>query len=185
VVDPQPEEGGEAVPMRGAQRRVRIAIAVVSIIAAVIGLLYNAYAFWHIASGDWSNLFNTQLRSFLTIFCIMIAVCTAFYVLLLGAGIAFLRGRLNWVGPFVIGLICEAAYWLLVYAPWRILTPGWSAAAVRNLMHGGYSVEGSAAFGMATTIANAGMVAQFDLLFPLWGPALMWWVKRSVDRSIG
>jgi hypothetical protein len=169
--------------MSGIHRVATTVTAVVSIALAVVGLVYNAYVLWHIDSGDWSELFKAQLPQFVIIFHIMVAVCTGFYVLLLGSGIAFLRGRLDWVRIFAVVLICEAGYWLTAYAPWRIPTLGWSAAAVRAMISGGFRLEWSATFGMATTVANAGLAAQFDILFPLWGPILMWWVRRSRGRS--
>jgi hypothetical protein len=82
-------------------------------------------------------------------------------------------------------LICEAGYWLTAYALWRIPTPGWSAAAVRAITNGGFRLEWSATIGMATMVANVGLAAQFDILFPLWGPILMWWVKRRDLEASG
>jgi hypothetical protein len=76
--------------MSGIRRAATIVTAVVSIAVAVVGLVYNAYSLWYIDSGDWSELFKTQVLEFKIIFHIMIAVCTGFYVLLLGSGITFL-----------------------------------------------------------------------------------------------
>jgi len=163
--------------MKRTGRALAIAVGSMSILLAVVGLVYNAYAVWRIVGGS-PILFKEQLPIFVATFSVMSLICSGCYLFLLWCGIAFLRGRLEWVRPFTLFLIVETGYWLIAYALWRIIALGWSVAAVRALANGGFSLEWSGSVGLATTIANAALVFQFDTLFPLWAGGVMELVRR-------
>jgi len=164
--------------MKRTGRTLAIGVGIIGILLALLGLVYNAYAIWKIGTGDSTNLFKEQQPVFVAAFFAMSAICSGCHLFLLWCGIAFLRGRLEWVRLFTLFLIVETGYWLIAYAMWRIVAPGWSAAAVRVLANGGFRLEWSGAVGIATTIANAGLVFQFDTLFPLWAGGVMELVRR-------
>jgi hypothetical protein len=61
-------------------------------------------------------------------------------------------------------LLFEVIYFLSVSLLWTRLTSGMSVAA-------------------ATGVANGGLMVQFVILFPLWGPLVLWWAKKRLDQG--
>ena len=94
----------------------------------------------------------------------MSGICVCCYVILLVCGIELVRSRLRWSRLATFVLLFEVGYFFAVGTLWLQPTFGKSIAA-------------------ATGVANGGLMAQFVVLFPLWGPLLLWWVN-SRQKSI-
>ena len=101
----------------------------------------------------------------------MSTVCILRYLCLMFIGIQLIRQRLNMVYLLTGVLIFEAAYFFSIPFLW-ILT---FQSPKRGL-----SIAG------ATGIATGGLMFQFILLFPLWGPMLASRAKkRSLETPLG
>jgi len=111
--------------------------------------------------GGFSELVTQQkLTYFYLAFGIMSGICVTSYLLLLACSADLLRRRLRSVRLLTGILIFEVVYFFSIRALWLI--PG-----------GGLSI------GAATGVANGGLMAQFVLVFPLWGPLLVCHAKRG------
>jgi hypothetical protein len=76
-------------------------------------------------------------------------------------GIDLLRSRLRWARLISLVFLFELIYLFAIGALWLKPTFGRSIAA-------------------ATGVANGGLMAQFVVLLPIWGPVSLWW---GVDRA--
>jgi hypothetical protein len=144
-----------------------ITLGVVSIICAVLGILYNMSSLWASFSGAFQKLIKEQnLIYFYPSFYAMSAICVIFYLLLIFCGIYFLRLSIRFSYVFIATLVCEVLYFFsLGFVGWHLKGASLSIAA-------------------ATGVANGGLMAQFFILFPVWGIILSLWTKKKMQKSI-
>jgi len=138
-----------------------IAIGVVCVISAAFGLFYN----FSTLTVALSRAFPTDKDSpyFYQAFYTMSSVCILCYLLLFCCGVAFLRRSVRLVWLFVSLMIFEVIYFFsLGFFLWPMPQLGLSIAG-------------------ATGVANGGLMAQFLILFPLWGSILAIWAKRHLQ----
>ena len=134
---------------------------VVAILCALFGFLYNAQSLAVAFSGGFTDLVSQgDMAYFYPAFYLMSGVCIAFYSLLLPFGVCFVRLQLGCASLLAILLAVEVTYLLLIGVLWAALGEA------------GMSVAG------ATGVANGGLMAQFIILFPLWGPIAAIWSRR-------
>jgi hypothetical protein len=135
-----------------------VAVGIVSIVLAVLGLWYNATTLFT----DFSDFVQEKdIPYFYPAFYIMSAICIMCYAALLFCGVQFLRLRTYLFGFFVSVLIFEVVYFLSI-------GPMWLAPKV------GMSI------GAATGVANGGLMFQAFTLFPLWAPFVAWWASKRI-----
>jgi hypothetical protein len=140
--------------------RLATGIGIVTIVCAVFGLLYNVQSLTVSLWGGLADFVREhRMTWFYPAFYAMSAVCVACYVVLLWAGYRLARQRLSASGLLISAWLFEIGYFLAVGVSWHI--PGV-----------GESIAG------ASGVANGGMMAQFFILLPLWGPPAVFWLKR-------
>ena len=145
-------------------RVTTIAIGIIALVCAALGLLYNANSLGVAWRGGFGGVVAEQnLRRFYRAFYVMSATCITFYVLLSWCGLQLLRLRSSAVWPFTILMIVEVVYFL--------------ATAVIGFARVG-DIDGSVAG--AFGVANGGLIVQFAILFPLWGPACAIWARHRI-----
>jgi len=141
-----------------------IVVGVVAIVTAILGLLYSALTISTAIQGDFSSVNDEyDLRYFYQAFFIMSAICIACYLILAVCGVSLVRSRLGSSRLVTLVLLFEVGYIFAIGMLWLEPTFGRS-------------------IGAATGVANGGMTIQMIILFPLWGPLLLWWAKR---RALG
>ena len=142
-----------------------IAVGVVAIVTASLGLLYNAMMINSAIQGAFAPM-NAQddLPYFYHALFIMSAICIACYLILVVCGISLIRSRLDSSRLVTLVLLFEVGYLFAIGTLWLEPTIGHSVAA-------------------ATGVANGGMVIQMIILLPLWGPLLLWWANRREHLS--
>jgi hypothetical protein len=142
---------------------ITMAIGVIALLCAALGLLYNINSLMVALTGGFDELVvEHNLSRFYPAFYIMSATCIAFYLLLSWYGLQLLRLRSSAVWPFSVLMIVEVVYFFAI---------GAFAPHVAEL---GLSIGG--AFG----VANGGLMVQFLILFPVWGPACAIWAGRRI-----
>jgi len=144
-----------------------LTLGIVSIVCAVLGLLYNAAMIAVAVSGAFERLIQEHsMPFFYTAFYVMASICILFYLFLIFCGIHFIRRSVRYVWLFVCVLMIEIVYFFSIGAiGWHLSTASTSIAG-------------------ATGVANGGLMAQFFILFPLWGSVLSIWLKRQNDKNI-
>ena len=144
-----------------------IILGIISIVCSVLGLFYNASTLIASLSGAFHELMKEKnLPHFYLAFYIMSAICITFYLLLFLCGIYFIRLKVRFVSLFVSILLLEVIYFFSIGAI------GWH---LDNLSH---------SIAAATGVANGGLMAQFIILFPLWGGILALWTKNKIQSNI-
>jgi hypothetical protein len=145
-----------------AHRRANIPSIVVGVfllLTAAVGLYYNATSTISAFRGDFDPMLKKDdLPYFYHAFFTMSAICIFCYVVLLVCAVDLVRSRLRWSRLVTLILILEVGYFFAVGSLWLEPTIGHSVAA-------------------ATGVANGGLMAQFIILLPLWGPLLLWWAN--------
>ncbi|MFZ3138361.1 MAG: hypothetical protein WA126_13340 [Thermodesulfovibrionales bacterium] len=143
-----------------------ITLGVVSIICAVLGLFYNMSTIWASFSGAFQKLIKEKnLLYFYPSFYAMSAICVVFYLLLIFCGVYFMRLKIRFTNLFIAILLCEVLYFFsLGFVGWNLKGASLSIAA-------------------ATGVANGGLMAQFVILFPLWGIVLVLWVRKKFKNE--
>ena len=136
-----------------------IVVGVVALITALLGIIYNV----PIIIGAMRGTFDQMVKNgdepyFYPAFYIMSGICLACYIVLVVCGIDLIRSRLRWARLVTLILLFEVGYFFAVASLWLQPTIGRSVAG-------------------ATGVSNGGMIAQFLILFPLWGPLLLLWAK--------
>jgi hypothetical protein len=134
------------------QRYASYTIATLLIVAAILGLLYNASslsAAFRGAFDDSPNIAN--LPHFYTAFYVMSAICVMCYVSIIVASIGICLGSATCARVLAMLLLLEVLYFFAVGSMWALPNAGRGIAA-------------------ATGIANGGLMAQFILLMPIWIP---------------
>jgi hypothetical protein len=145
-----------------------ITLGVVSTICAVLGLLYNMGTAYAGFSGAFAKIIREQkLGYFYQAFSAMSAICVVFYILLMMSGIYFLKLQERFINLFMGVMVAEVLYFLLL----RFIVS--SLADIYAL-----------SIAAATGVANGGLMAQYFILFPIWGCILALWTKRKIEKSI-
>lgn len=144
-------------------RRSLIAVGIVSIIIAVIGICRNlAMLFLNIllATQASNNLCSRP------VFFVASAISTVCYLVLLGCGVQFVRLRtgLTVFGFFAGVIVCEFVLFLF-------------SGFMAPLSGAGINIH------LAYSMAMSGMMFQVYILFPLWAPCLAWWAARKIERD--
>ncbi|MBC8115028.1 MAG: hypothetical protein H7062_11655 [Candidatus Saccharimonas sp.] len=143
-----------------------IIVGVFILLTAFFGLWYNAMSMIGVLAGASDPLLKQfDLPFFYHAYYAMSGICVFCYVVLLVCGVDLIRSRLRWSRLVTLVLVFEMGYFLAVGSLWLEPTIGRSVGA-------------------ATGVANGGMMAQFIILLPLWGPLLLWWAKsRQQSRA--
>ncbi|MDB5346402.1 MAG: hypothetical protein JWP89_4779 [Schlesneria sp.] len=142
-------------------------IGVCYILAALLGLLYNAISMTAVvldSSAQVPFMKHDDYPFFYHAFFTMSGICVACYLVLFVCGIDLVRFRLRSTGLVTLVMVFEVIYFFSICTWWRDPTVGLSVAA-------------------ATGIANGGLVVQFLVLLPLWGPIILWWAKIAQRHS--
>jgi len=146
-------------------RTALLATATVTILCAVLGLLYNAQSLAVGLGGRFAEIVRDhEMRHFYVAFYTMSAVCIACYLALLVGGVQLVRRR-PWAAGLLVGVwIFELLYFFVVGALWRVTAISASVAG-------------------ATGVANGGLMAQFFILLPIWGPVVVLWARRRAAST--
>jgi hypothetical protein len=151
--------------MNKSARNSALALGIISIICAALGILYNALSMFTNFSGAFEVVVDKyKLPYFYQSFYIMSTVCVICFLILLFCGIEFLQSRTRFVWLFVSVMAFEVIYFLSMRFFCRIPGLADSVAA-------------------ATGVANGGLMFQFLILFPIWGALLAVWTKRRFEQA--
>lgn len=144
-----------------------IATGVIAILCAAFGLLYNAQSFVVAITGGFAEVIEQyDMAHFYPAFYVMSAICIVFYGLLFWCGVQFVRLRLGWAYVFTALLLVEVLYFLSIgFFGWHLDVVGMSVAG-------------------ASGVGNGGLVVQFVILLPLWGPIAVIWAKRRIVPEV-
>ncbi len=147
--------------IRSSRARVATALGIVTLVCAFLGLAYNWFSLTFGPSDAVDAVVREyQLTHFYSAFYAMSAICIACYLALLWGGFQVVRRRFP-VSSLLTGVwLFEIAYYLVIQLLCRI--PGV-----------GPSIGG------AMGLANGGLMVQFLLLLPIWGPLVILWLRRS------
>ncbi len=136
-----------------------IIVGIVAILTSLLGILYSVPIIIGAARGVFEPMLqNGNEPYFYPAFYTMSGICVACYLILFVCGIDLVRSRLRWVRLVTLILLFEVGYFFAVGSLWLEPTIGRSVGA-------------------ATGVSNGGMMAQYIILFPMWGPLLLWWSK--------
>jgi hypothetical protein len=146
---------------RIAPERLARPIGILTLSCAVLGFMDNTQNLAVGLSGGFEEVVRTHgMTHFHPAFYAMSAVCLACYLALVWAGYHLARRRLSVAGV-------AAAVWLfeIVYV--------FATRLASRIPDVGESIAG------ATGVANGGLMIQFIILLPLWGPLAMLWLART------
>jgi len=134
-----------------------VVVGFFAVLTALFGLYYSASAILAVLRGAMGPVLG-QLDAphFYPAFAIMSTISVFCYGVLLVVGIDLLRSRLRWARLISLVFLFEALYLIATGALWLEPTYGKSIAA-------------------ATGVANGGLMAQFLILLPFWGPIVLGW----------
>ena len=150
--------------MKTLHKSLFIGTGVVGIICAIFGLLYNVITLMAASSGVFDKMNSDQpIPLFYQAFYTMSAICVIFYALLVFFSIQIIRTKKGYIWPLAILLVSEVIYFFSIGT--LLLHPQW-----------GMSI------GVATGVANGGLMIQFGILFPLWAPILLL-VLRHLNKQ--
>jgi hypothetical protein len=133
-----------------------VAVGTVSIAVAGMGLL------WHLIP-LWVCLSTTGIPHFDPTLCTMSAICVLCYISLLVCGVQFVRLRTSLIGFFVGVNLFEVIY-VLSLMVWLINANETSTTP-------------------AFELASVGLIFQWLILFPLWGPLVALYAARWIERN--
>ena len=151
-------------PRRGP---VATALGIVTLLCAVLGLAYNASTLADVLSGSKDAIARERpLMHFHAAFYGMSAICITCYLLLILGAIWLMRGRPHATRLLAGVWFFEIAYFFLVGTLWGVPVLGASIAG-------------------ATGLADGGMMFQFILLLPLWGPLAIFWMRCRQGSTSG
>jgi len=140
--------------------RLATAIGIVTMLCALFGLFYNAQGIAVSLSGGFEGLVREhKMTHFYAAFYAMSAICVVCYLILFWGGYQLARRRFSVSWLLISAWLFEIVYFLVIGLTWRIPDVGGSIAG-------------------ATGVANGGLMAQFFILLPFWGPLAIFWVKR-------
>jgi hypothetical protein len=151
------QENRRSVTMTGG---LATGVGIVTIVCATLGLLYTAHHLAFSVAGGFADLVREHgMTWFYPAFYAMSAICVACYTVLLWAGYRLARRRMS-ASRVLIGVwLFEIGYFLGLGLSWHIPDLGMSIAG-------------------ASGVANGGLMAQFFILLPLWGPPTVFWLRR-------
>ena len=139
-----------------------IIVGIAAVLLALQGFWYNFSTLFVAFSGKFSDIsdkFDTPY--FYPAFYTMSLICISCYIILLISGIQFTRQKMGMLKIFIGTLVFEVIYFFSIGMFWLIPKIGMS-------------------IGVATGVANGGLVFQGILLFPIWAP---WVVIRSSKQT--
>ena len=146
--------------MPGIKKTVRRVLGVFALVMAGFGLYYNYYTASIAITGGFERVNSeSKLLFFYPIFTVMSAICVLCYLLLSWAGLQFLLGR-NFSRLIFTGLMIFEPVFFFGHIVW------WFIPFI------GLSI------GASTGVALGGLMYQFNILFPIWAPLLLWWTER-------
>lgn len=145
-------------------------MGVTALLTAGLGFTYNAISLAAAFAGAFNGM-SAGVRApyFAGAFFVMSAICICCYLGIVVCAVDLLRLRLRTGRLLVFILLFEIGYFFAVGSMWNEPTVGASVAA-------------------ATGVANGGMMAQYIILFPIWGPVALWaagLLKPSIGRNPG
>ena len=132
-------------------------LGVVVLVLAGLGLWYNKATLFTRFPSD-----PGEEPCFLHAFYSISAVCIACYVTLLFVGVQFIRLKTSWLKPFVGVIVFE------VLSFFGVALFGLGSDLGRSVRR-------------ASVLASGGMMFQFIILFPIWGPLMARWAAKGVD----
>lgn len=132
-------------------------VGTMAILLAGLGISYNLLVLSIILP---NREHDPEIPYFLAAFVIMSTICIVCYILLIVAGVQFVRGKTGLARLFTGVLIFEVLYFFSVAAMWLMPKIGSSVAA-------------------ATGVATGGLGLQIITLFPLWAPFVVRWATRK------
>ena len=143
-----------------------IIVGVFSIATALFGLYHNTAMSISALRGAFDPMLQQEdLPYFYHAFFTMSGICIFCFLVLFVCGIDLARSRLRWSRLVTMILLFEVDYSIAVGVLWLEPSIGRSIAA-------------------ATGVANGGMMPQFIILLPLWGPLLLWWAKSRQQVTV-
>ncbi len=143
-----------------------VLLGVFCIITAVFGLFYNYSSLTEDLSGTFAP--NKDIPYFRHAFYTMLTISTFCYLLLIYFGVVFLRRDARFAWFFISLMMFEIVYLLLLSLSWFLLPTSELRLSVAA----------------ATGVANGGLMAQFIVLFPLWGSILAIWARKRSQSSV-
>lgn len=150
-----------------AARITLVTLGIASLACAALGLLYNLATVSAALSGALEEIeteVGQELPGFHLVFYTMWSICTAFYLGLLLCGVQFLRLKVNYTFGFALIQLLEVLYVLLIGVLWG-------------------HAENGATIAAATGVANGGLMIQFFVLLPLWGPIAAFLARGRLLRG--
>jgi hypothetical protein len=149
-------------------RRTNIPAIVVGatiLVAAILGLFYNAASAAGAFMGVFDPLIQTQkLTWFYHAFFVMSGICVFCYAVLFACGIDLVRSHLRSTLIVTMIFALEVVYFFSIGPLWLHPTLGHS-------------------IGAATGVANGGLMIQFMIALPLWAPIVLWWAKLREETA--
>ena len=139
-------------------RWVSIVVGVLTIVCACLGLAYSVGSAVGVLSVDLDEL-PVDAPHFLPAYYVMSAVCIACYVLLAWGGYQLSRGSPAGDLLLIAVWLFEIVYFIGIALSWMLPNVGMS-------------------IGAATGVAVGGLMAQFIILLPVWGPVAVFIVHR-------
>lgn len=138
-------------------------VGIIGILTAICGIIYTAILLW----ASHHNVSNNSEAPYFALFLYaMSLICMIFYLSLFVFGVQFLHLRTQSYIFFIATVSLEVVYFCFVSVLWIFPIP-------------------SIAFSVAAaTGANAGLLFQFFILFPLWAPFVVVWAHRKMERDI-
>jgi hypothetical protein len=155
---PEKLESRDRLTLAGA--RVALVLGGLTLLCAVLGLAYSAGMLVFITNaGEEAAARMDSLPHFHPAFFLMWGICVTCFFALAWGGYRLLQRRLTATRLLVGVWLFELVYLFVVAVTWR--APGI-----------GPSIAG------ATGVANGGLMVQYMILLPLWGPLVLWWLHR-------
>lgn len=142
-----------------------IVLGCTSLICSIFGLIYNIIFGAVSFSGTFDDLIKSHgLVYFYPSFYLMFSITIACYLLLAVCGFYFIRYRPLYTRVFLGLLAFEVAYFLSFRFIVQLPKIGGSVAA-------------------ASGVANGGLMAQFFILFPIWGAFLSVLARKRLNEG--
>jgi hypothetical protein len=146
-------------------RLVARGVGAAAIAFAGVGFWYNGVTLFAYVTGRFDDTVASAAAPYFdAAFLIMSGICIACFVALAWCGVQFLRLSLRWFWLLTGVAIVEIAFTPIVGSMW---------------LHPQYGMS----IGAASGVAGAGLMPQLFVLFPIWGPALVWLARRSLVRQ--
>lgn len=148
--------------------RARLALRTVGVLAllsAAFGLWYNAVTLSTVyPDALFESIVAEPTPYFRQAFYLMSAICVVLFITLAWCGVQFLRLSPNWWWLFALIGVLELLFIPVVGQLWLHPTLGMS-------------------IGAATGLASGGLAPQLIVLFPIWGPLVVWFAQKSLRAT--